>query len=75
MSDKPREIWFRRTWLWGATAVHWKGVAVILIGVAGGLIGSSIGDRLGKPMLSVVLFLVAFAWTFIVAELHTGPRK
>ena len=75
MAAPPREIWFRRTFLWGSTAVHWKGVVVLLVCIAAALAGMGIGERFHNPWIGAGLFMAALAWGFIVAERHTGPRR
>lgn len=75
MADGQREIWFRRTFLWGSTAVHWKGVVVLLVCAAAALTGHGLGERIHNRWVGAGLFLAALAWGFIVAERHTGPRR
>jgi hypothetical protein len=72
---KEREVWFRRTILWGSTPVHWKGFAVILIGVGVGLGGANLADHLGHPGVGALVFIGALVWTFAMAEAHMRPRQ
>lgn len=70
MSHHNREVWFRRTWLWASTAVHWKGAAVILTGLLAAGISFWIGDMASQPWIGVAGFIVSLAWMFIMAERH-----
>jgi hypothetical protein len=70
MAHHDREIWFRRVWLWGSTAVHWKGAVVILVTCLVGGAAFWIGDATGAPLLGVLGFICALAWGFVMAERH-----
>jgi hypothetical protein len=69
--EKKREIWFRRTFLWGGTPTHWKGVLVVLIGVGVGLVGGNGAMSFNHPVIGAIIIVGAVVWTFVVAERHT----
>ncbi len=71
---QQREAWFRRTLLWGSTAIHWKGVVVILVGVAGFVGGAGLAVQVHLPVIGVPICLTAFVWTFVMAERHMENR-
>jgi hypothetical protein len=68
--EQGREVWFvRRYWL-DASPVHWKGVAVMLAGILGGISGALGAGLAGQQGLGGFIFLAALAWMALMIETH-----
>ena len=67
---KPREAWFRRTFLWGSKCIHWKGFVAILISLGVGFGGVFVAMALGHTGLGGFIIFAGMVGMFVVAELH-----
>lgn len=70
MAHHDREVWFRRIWLWSSTAVHWKGVVVILVVLLAGGLGFWVSEATQQPWIGPVGLVTSVAWGFVMAERH-----
>jgi hypothetical protein len=72
---KERDVWFKRTVLWGSIPIHWKGTATIVVTLSFAFPAIFTALSIHNThhvlaMVCVIIFVSVIISGMIVAELH-----